>query len=327
MAAEGRKRLAIVIVNYRTAQLVEQCLESLADQVDPARDAVVVVDNASGDGSPETIERTVAERGWIEWARVIRSPVNGGFSAGNNVGVQAVESDAYLLLNSDTIVRPGALPILLDALDSHPEIDLMAPRLEWPDGAPQESVFRYHTAASEFIKAACTGPITRLLGRYEVALRVQEGPVEFKWASFACILIRRTVFDRIGLMDEGYFMYYEDVDFCRRAREAGLRSLHWPSARVVHLRGGTSPVKELTAARKRRPAYYYESRNRYIAKFYGIPGLWAANLCWWAGRCVSLAREIIGRKKPHVCEYEGRDIWINAFRPLRTGPTPKGPSS
>ncbi len=317
MAAESTKRLGVIIVNFRTARLVEQCLASLDGEVDPERDVTVVVDNASNDGSAEAIERTITERGWNGWARLVRSPLNGGFSAGNNVGIRSIEAASYLLLNSDTIVRPGALAEMLGALELHKDVGLLGPRLEWPDGTPQESVFRPHTAMSEFIRAANTGPITALLDRYVVARPAQPSPVDFAWTSFACVLIRRSVFDQIGLLDEGYFMYYEDADFCRRAVAAGHRTLHWPAARVVHLRGGSGPVKELSAARKRRPTYFYAARNRYFARAHGAAGAWAANLAWCAGRGISLAREILGGKPTHVCAREATDIWTNALHPLR----------
>jgi len=130
-------RLAIVILNYRTPGLVIDALASLVGQVDPAWGKVIVVDNNSGDGSVEKVQQAITENGWSAWAEVLPSPVNGGFSAGNNLGIKAVQADYYLLLNSDTIVRPGAISALLEAADAHPEVGLVSPRLEWPDATPQ----------------------------------------------------------------------------------------------------------------------------------------------------------------------------------------------
>ena len=104
---------------------------------------------------------------------------------------------------------------------------------------------------------------------------------------------------------------------------AGWAVLHWPAARVVHLRGRSNPVKSLTSQRKRRPAYWYASRARYYAKFYGRWGLWGANLLWTAGRSISLARELFGRKRPHTCAREWLDIWTNCWDPLRTSTPPE----
>lgn len=146
--------------------------------------------------------------------------------------------------------------------------------------------------------------------------KVTGQPMQPAWTSFACVLIRREVFNKIGMMDEGYFMYFDDMDYCRRAWQSDIVTLHWPAARVVHLRGGSSPVKQLAAERKRPPKYWYASRNRYYAKFYGRLGLWFANLCWYAGRLISLAREILRLKQPHTYNGQWRDIWTNALDPL-----------
>ncbi|MGF1497718.1 MAG: glycosyltransferase family 2 protein [Elainellaceae cyanobacterium] len=310
-------RLAVVIVNYRTPNLVIDCLKSLEFEVDPNQDRVVVVDNASGDNSVSLIDQFIQQNCWQSWVKLIPSPVNGGFSAGNNLGIKAVEADAYLLTNSDTIIRKGAIQELLSVMERHPEVGLLSPRLEWPDGTPQNSCFRYRSPISEFIEAARTSPISKLLRRYEVPIEATDVPTRPEWTSFACVLIRKAVIEQIGLMDEGYFMYFDDIDYCRRSRNAGWDILNWPQARVVHLRGGSSPVKSEVAARKRPRAYLYASRSRYFTTFYGPFGLWMANAGWLAGRAVSLLRELVGHKLPHTCELEAVDIWTNWRSPLK----------
>jgi len=301
-------RIAAIVLNYRTPALVLDCLASLVPELDPARDAIVVVDNASGDDSVELVRRGVAEHGW-KGVRLVESPRNDGFAAGNNVGIRAVTAHAYLLLNSDTLVRPGAVSRLLETLDSDPRLGIVSPRLEWPDATPQISCFRLHTPWSELIYTAGTGPVRSLLARWDVPLEVADEPFEPGWTSFAAVMIRGSVFEQVGLLDEGFFMYYEDVDYCRRAAHAGWRIRHEPRARVVHLRGQTSPVKALSAARKRRPRYYYASRSRYFRNAYGRAGLLVANLFWTAGRAVAFARELVGSKESHAVERELLDIW------------------
>jgi GT2 family glycosyltransferase len=310
-------RLAVVIVNYRTPALSVDALASLATELDPARDRAVVVDNDSRDGSAQQLEREIESRGFHEWARVVRSPENGGFSAGNNVGIRAEPASFHLLLNSDAYVRPGAVAELLRAAETHPEAGIVSPRLEWPDGTPQVSCFRDRSPISEVIEAAGTSVVTRLLGRWDVPLPVSDVPFEPPWTSFACVLLRRELIEAVGGMDDGYFMYFDDIDYCRRARAAGYAVLHWPEARVVHLRGGSSPVKAERAARRRPPPYYYEARARYFAKFYGHAGLVATNLLWGLGRTVSGLRESVGHKQAHTCEGEERDIWLHWRDPLR----------
>jgi N-acetylglucosaminyl-diphospho-decaprenol L-rhamnosyltransferase len=311
-------QLAIVIINYRTPQLVIDCLKSLENQLKVGDDQVIIVDNASGDNSVELLQQTITDHHWFSWVKLLPSPVNGGFSAGNNLGIKAIEADAYLLLNSDTIVRPGAISSLLHAWKTHPEAGLISPRLEWPDSTPQISCFRYHSPLSQLIDAAATGPVTKLFQQYDVPMEVSNTPFEPEWTSFACVLIRREVIQQIGFMDEGYFMYFDDVDYCRRVHEAGWQILHWPEARVVHLRGGSGSVKADMAARRRPRPYLYGSRSRYFAKFYGIVGLWLTNLLWLVGRSLSWVRELIGNKKPHTCEFQAQDIWINCLTPLNS---------
>jgi GT2 family glycosyltransferase len=110
-------------------------------------------------------------------------------------------------------------------------------------------------------------------------------------------------------MDEGFFLYFEDVDTCRRARQAGFEVWYEPAARIVHLRGGSGPVKQLSAERRRRPRYYYAARRRYFRNAHGPVGPFLANLCWSLGRGIAWLRETLGRKAPHTVERELLDVW------------------
>jgi GT2 family glycosyltransferase len=311
--------LAIVILNYRTAELTIACLASLEREVEPDL-RVVVVDNASGDGSAEKIERAVVDRGWSAWASVLRSPVNGGFAAGNNLGIRSVDARAYVLLNSDTVVQPGAMRALRDAMRQRPDAGLIGAGLLRESGGPDDSFFRIPGPISELVRGANTGPVTRLLERFSVTLPATEHPMEPGWVGFACVLVRREVIEAAGLLDEGFFMYFEDVDYCRRARAAGWKVLYWPQAKVIHLLGGSSQVTQQQRLNRRAPRYYYQARARYFARFYGRPGLWAANCLWYLGRLVCWPRELLGRPPSHR-QREALDIWIDALRPP-AGPLP-----
>lgn len=311
--------LAVIVLNYRTYDLTVDCLASLSAEVDPGV-RVVVVDNASGDGSAERIEAAIAARGWGGWAAVVRAPSNGGFAAGNNVGIRAADAAAYLLLNSDTVVRPGALGALRDALRDHPDAGVIGSGILTPDGELAYSSFRYPVPISELIRAANTGPITRALSRFDPILPLVDEPREAEWVSFAAVVLRRATIDDVGLLDDGYFMYWEDVDYCRRVRAAGWNVLYWPRARIVHLEGGSSTMSD--GQRKRAPRYYYEARARYFAKWYGRGGLWIANCLWHAGRAIALVREPFGRSGSHRA-HEASDIWINAGDPLRPRGVPQ----
>jgi hypothetical protein len=308
--------LAVIVLNYRTPDMTVQCLASLEGETEPGI-RVVVVDNASGDGSADRLERVVVERGWSAWANVVRSDVNGGFAAGNNLGIRSVEASAYLLLNSDTLVRPGALRGLREAMRLRPDAGIIGAGLLTAQETPDQSCFRVIAPASELVRAASTGPVTRLLRRFDPILPQTEQPMEPGWLGFACVLIRRDVLETVGLLDDGYFMYFEDVDYCRRARQAGWKVLYWPQAKVVHLLGGSSQMSSPPRQRSRAPRYYYEARARYFAKFYGRRGLWLANALWHVGRTVSLPRELLGRSSSSR-GLEALDIWTHALDPLRS---------
>ena len=306
--------LAIVVLNYKTPDLVVDCLRSLADQIDPESHEVVVVDNCSGDDSADRIDASIVEHGWGEWARVVRSPINGGFAAGNNVGIQATNTKVRILMNSDTIVREGAIAMMIRTLEEHPEIHMLAPQLEWPDGTHQISTFRYRTPITELMYASKLGFIGRLFPNHVVARELHEFTIGLDWASFACIAIRKEVFDRVGFLDEGYFMYFEDMAMCRKATSAGFTIGYQPEAQVVHLRGGSSPVKERSIQCKQRPSYYYAARSHYLRSFYGVIGLALANILWTLGWCLGSLRGRSG-----AVEKEYRDIWTSPTHTMHKG--------
>lgn len=303
------KRICAVIVNYKTPDLTIDCIQTLRKQLNRQEDHIIVIDNKSGGNDVEIIKNNLNHSGLNNWITVIEAPENNGFSYGNNIGIRAVHANYYLLTNADTLFRTGAISALLTAMDTYPDAGIISPRLEWPDGRPQISCFRFHSPLSEIVQSAGTGIITNCLKRYNVPLSLSENIMRPDWTSFACVLIRRDVFDRIGGLDEGYFMYYEDVDFCRRARRAGYDVVNYPFARVIHLRGKSSGMKALQKSKKRLPKYHYKSRARYYKTFYGSFGLICSNLCWLSGRAVSFLRERLMGKKQTVPDMQIFDIW------------------
>ncbi len=317
-SAASLRRCAVVIVNYRTGPMTLDCLASLEGELEPGRDVAVVVDNASGDDSVTVIESGIRDRGWSGWARVVAAAENAGFSAGNNRGMEAVAADYYLLLNSDTLVRPGAIAELLRAAEAHPEAGLIGPRILSEDGSPQHSCYHDFSPLGELLRAASWSLLSRIAPRGDVIAGLAETPVTCDWLGFPCVLLRADARRQTGPMDEGYFLYYEDADYCRRLREAGWTNLHWPTAEIVHLNGGSTGLEQLTVARERRPAYYYAARARYLARFYGRAGLWAANLLFMAGRIFSWPRELLGWKTPVACRRESLDNWFGWRRPMKT---------
>jgi hypothetical protein len=281
-------KLLIVIVNWRTAGLTVDCLESLAPQVQ-AQDGVrvVVTDNASGDDSCQVIGNAIATHGWERWCELLPLERNGGFAYGNNGAIRpALQSDnppqLIWLLNPDTTARPGAVGAVLDAARDYPQAHIFGTRCENPDGSPRRTAFRFHNPLGEFESMMRLGVVTRLTSRHKHAPPLPDGPAAVDWVSGCSMVVRREVFETIGLLDEGYFMYYEEQDYIRQAKDAGFGCWYLPQAAIVHLVGQASGVTS-AGPRKRRPAYWFESRRRYWDKHAGPLGRWAGDAAFVLG--------------------------------------------
>ena len=222
-------KLLVVISNYRIAHLTIDCLRSIADEVGRvAGTHVAVCENGTGDDSAERIQKAIIDNGWSAWCTLTAVGTNLGFTGGNNIiirpALQSAEPPQYvLLLNADTIVRPNVFKILVDFMDQHTHVGIAGTRQEDPDGTPQRTAFRFPSPLSEFEGSLNLGLVHRLLKRWVVAPPVPDKACEADWVSGASLMVRREVFRDIGVLDEGYFTFFEDVDFCFNARKAG-----WP---------------------------------------------------------------------------------------------------
>jgi GT2 family glycosyltransferase len=292
----GAPGLCIVIVNYRTARLATRCLDSLAaERARLPGMRVIVVDNASGDGSAQALERKIRDSAWTEWTTVLALAENGGFATGNNAGLIEARRrgwtfDRVLLLNPDTVVYPGALRALADFMERTPRAGIAGASLENLEGSRERSAHNAPTPLGELEAGARLGLLTRLLARRAVSPPVRASAHECDWVSGACMLIRREVLERVGLLDEGFFLYFEEVDFCTRTRQAGWSVWFVPQARVIHLEGAATGIR---AHENRRPAYWFASRRRYFVKHFGVRGLVAADVLWSAGRASLALRRLL----------------------------------
>jgi GT2 family glycosyltransferase len=266
-------KLLVVIVNYRVAQLTIDCLHSLAEEVRCMPGIRVdVCENGTGDDSAERIQRAIIDNGWGSWCTLTAISPNLGFTGGNNAilrpALRSVDPPEYfLLLNADTIVRPNAFKALVDFMDQHPEVGIAGSRLEDPDGTPQRSAFRFHSPLSEFESSLKLGLVSRLLERWIVAPPVRDEACETDWVAGASMIIRQGVFRDIGLLDEGYYTYFDDVDICFNARKSGWAIRYVPTSRVVHLVGQSTGVT--IKKPNRQPSYLFQARRRYFLKNYG----------------------------------------------------------
>lgn len=310
------RKIVVSIINFRTADLTKACVRSVLEDIGNLDAEIVVVDNASGDGSAEILAD------WIEGlgdapVSLVQSETNSGFSGGHNQGIAAAQAEYYLVLNSDSVLRPGFLTRMIAAGDAAPQSGLISPAILSENGDQAVGAFRFHSPASELMRAAKTGPLDKLLARKRVSIPppISE-PDQVDWVSFACVMLRAEMIAQIGPMDEGYFLYYEDSEYCLRARRAGWGITHVPQAQAVHYQGGSGTLVSDAEARKRLPAYFYASRTRFLYQAHGQVGLILANLMWHLGRCLAQTRRLIGKPVPQANEREYRDIWTNAFNPL-----------
>jgi GT2 family glycosyltransferase len=254
-------RLSIVIVNYNGRGHLAGLLDSLAKHPPSTPHEIVVVDNASTDGSATLVSASPG-------VRLVQLPMNVGFSAGNNAGIRATTGELILLLNSDTLVAAGVLDALVERLDAHPRAAVAGPRLVDAHGDPELSFGRMMSPLTEVgqktlvsLHARGFPPVTRWVERSTSSEHFVD------WVSGACLLVRRSVAEQVGLLDERFFLYTEDVDFCASVRAAGWQVLFTPRSVVVHLRGrsrATAPRAANAAYRRSHLAFYAKHHPRYL---------------------------------------------------------------
>lgn len=298
--------LAIIILNYNSPELTVECLDSLSEQVKSKPFHVVVVDNGSKDESIAMLQAYVEEK---DWCTLVESKKNLGFAGGNNIGIKNVLAKNYLLLNNDTIAKKNAIEILNDYANKNPNLGIISCHLEGPNGEIQTKKFRFHSPLGELITQANIGFIYKIFKSSQVPIFDHESDPA-QWVCFAAVLIRSNVFDKIGLLDESYFVYYEDVDFCLKARKAKIEIGVCEDAKIVHkISASTKTFLGPDDKIKRRPAYFYKARNLFYRKHY-TAGYLLANIGWTVGRTISLlAQPFRTNKAQERYEKDFLDIW------------------
>ena len=328
MSAGDAPTIEIVVVNYRTAALTIDCLASLAGEAAAMPELrVTIVDNDSGDGSADAIAGAIVARGWCGWAALVRAPRNGGFAYGNNIALRAALArpsppELFWLLNPDTRVMPGAARALAGFCARRPRAGIVGSALMEEDGVPWPFAFRFHTAASEFERGAALGPVSRLLAERAVLRVMGDEPAEVDWVSGASMVVRREVVETIGGLDESYFLYYEETDFCLRARRAGWACWYMPEAVVLHLAGQSTGLTGARAQIRRVPGYWFASRRRYFEKNHGRAYAATADLVWLAGHMLGEIRRIWSggeRGPPKLVADFVRHSALLPGRPARLG--------
>ncbi|GEM_PF-209364 len=225
--------VSIVVVSYHVRDYTLACLDSVRAHAGRCSTETILVDNASRDGTVEAVRARFPE------VRLIENDANLGFTVANNQGIRVSAGRYVLLLNSDAEVRDGSLEAMLAHMDAHPDVGILGPRLVYADDSHQLSVNPFPTAwgtMTQFLMLARLFPESRWFAPHRHALVPRDFPraTDVDWVSGACILARRTTLEEIGLLDETFFIYYEETDLCRRARDAGWRVVYEPATTVLH---------------------------------------------------------------------------------------------
>jgi GT2 family glycosyltransferase len=246
--------LSIVIVAWNVRELVLDCLASIREAKLGVSYEVILVDNGSADFTVETVSRQFPD------TRIVALPKNIGFGAGNNRGLEVMRGRHAVLLNSDTILLPGGLEACVRYLDEHPRVGAVGPQLLNPDRSKQNCIHNSPNLLSEIVGQSL---LRRLFPRrYPSKLVDYDGPLEVEAVLGACLFVRREVVEQVGMIDEGYFFFLEETDWCHRIRDAGWRIVHLPDAHVIHLYGEST--KKKTPLRTR--IEYYRSRYLFFRK-------------------------------------------------------------
>jgi GT2 family glycosyltransferase len=313
--------LTIVIVSWNVRDLLRRCLQSIASQalrrpnecvweLGQRSVEIIVIDNASVDGSPEML------RAEFPGIRLIANDENRGFTAANNQGLALSQGRYLLLLNPDTEVQQGALEVMLGTMDDHPKVGGLGPRLLYPDGTPQPSRRRFPTFATALVESTVVQEWwadNRILRRYYMADIPEDALQPVDWVVGACLLVRREAYQQVGGLDEEFFMYSEELDWCRRLKDAGWELVYQPKATIIHHEGQSS--QQVVPDRH---IHFQTSKVRYFRKHHGT--FQAETLRWFllATYLYQVAREgfkwLVGHKRPLRAER------IRAYRQvLRSG--------
>ncbi len=319
-------QLLIVILNYNGFSLTADCLESLEPELKALPDVHVgLCDNGSDPAEADRLGALVKERGWTNFITYTRLVPNCGFCGGNNAVIRPALAGSdppkfVLLLNNDTIVRPGAIQTQLEFMKSRPDVGITGSRLEDPDGTPQISTFRFANALSEFDRGLRVGFVSKLLSRYVMWQPVTDEQVPADWVAGASMMIRREVLDAIGLLDEGYYTYFDDIDYCFVARKHGWPTWYVPQSRIVHLVGKTTRVTDRSVGNPRTPEYYYAARRRFFTKNLHPLHAAACDLAFAVGNSLHQIRCFVTRRPTEFPSHLLRDhvrqsVFLKGFEP------------
>ncbi len=300
-------KIAVIIVNYQAGNLVAKHLnQNLAELQSYPDSHIYIVDNASPNGDGQMLTAYVEDQNLSEKVTVLAETDNHGFAKGNNVALRLLEKtgdkpDYIFLLNPDAYLLPDGLSHLVKFMETHPKAGMAGSRLEGEDGKVQISAFRFPDIWNEFAGTVRTGIFQKLLSSKIKAPPQREETYETDWLCGAAVLIRRELFEDIGLFDETYFLYYEETDFMLQSKRAGWQNWYVHKSHAVHLVGQSTGVKDGKVVSKVSPPYVFQSRTHYFRKNHGFIYALLADMSWLAGSgFFGITRRLVGRSDEGV---------------------------
>ncbi len=269
-------QVSIVIVSFNTRDLLRECLLGLEKESIGVAKEIFVVDNHSRDCSAEMVETE------FPYVSLIRSDVNLGFAAANNAAFRRCSGQYVVLLNSDAFLKPQALQRAITYMDADPSIGLGGARLVGQDGSWQPSARLFPSLLNDFLTiSGLSGrhPRSRFFGRFDRTWADQDLPADVDWVPGAFSIVRRQLLEKLGYFDENFFLYYEEVDLCRRIKANGFSVRYWPDVVVVHLGGESSKTVTNVAFSKsgsQLALWRMRAGMLYYRKHHGSPIAWLA---------------------------------------------------
>ncbi|WP_273179955.1 MULTISPECIES: glycosyltransferase family 2 protein [Methylophaga] len=313
-------RVLVSIVNYNSSDLVCRMLKQLVSQLDITRDKVIIVDNNSPDDSVQVLRKFIDAKDLKHTVLLVESEDNGGFSYGNNLAIKhainylKTPPEYVWLLNPDTYLLDDALNNLTSFFHKYPDAGILGSSLEGENGELQESAFRFHSLKSELLSGLRLGVTDKLFSKYLVSPRyISTQPEIVDWLAGASMFIRYSVIEDIGLMDENYFLYFEETDFCLQAKKSGWDCWFVPSSRVIHYVGQSTGIVSGDSLRRRRPKYWFKSRQHYFLKNYGLFYTALADLSWGVMFSLHKILDIIRLRFKNDPKYLWFDFWRNSI--------------
>jgi len=265
-------KIIIIIVNYKTAELACKCIDSIVKKKSNKYEvSILIVDNNSMDGSGEILLHKAGIASSQVSIKYISSSFNGGYAYGNNLAInyinkKGMDFDYLWLLNPDTEIKSGADEALVDVLQNNTEIGICGSQLQDYDGGIQISAFRFPNVISEILSALKLGFLDDLFKSYKGICEMSPVPMRVDWVAGASMMIKSSVLQKLPEMDEKFFLYYEEVDYCFNVKNHGWECWYVPQSIVIHHVGAATGISDMRKKAPRRPTYWFDSRRRYFIK-------------------------------------------------------------